>query len=279
MSIENKNQYHETFDAIRRIDTNGTEFWTSRDLANVLEYHDYRNFISVVKKAKEACKNSQQEEQNHFVDFTEMVPIGSGANRQIDNIALTRYACYLIVQNGDPSKAVIAMGQTYFAIQTRRQEVADSFTQLTEDQKRLSIRQEMAEHNKSLVAAAQDAGVTTPPEFAVFQDHGYKGLYGGLSARNIHSRKGLKPSQKILDHMGSTELAANLFRATQTEEKLRREQVTGKSSANFAHYEVGSKVRQTIKEIGGAMPEDLPTPDKSIKQIEREQKKLESKDK
>jgi DNA-damage-inducible protein D len=273
-------EYHVAFDTIRRVDQNGTEYWTARDLSRALEYHEYRNILAAIARAKEACANSGENVDNHFVDFNEMVFIGSGAQRSVDNIALSRYACYLIVQNGDPSKPVIAIGQTYFALQTRRQEIADEkrFSDLTESQKRLAIRQEMVEHNKALVAAAQNAGVETTQEFAIFQDHGYRGLYGGLGARDIHVRKELKKSQKILDHMGSTELAANLFRATQTEEKLKRENVQGKSQANRTHQKVGERVRQTIKDLGGTMPENLPTPEKSIKQLEREKKKLESKD-
>jgi DNA-damage-inducible protein D len=205
-----------------------------------------------------------------------MVDIGSGAKRQVEDFRLSRYACYLIVQNGDPGKPVIANGQTYFAMQTRRQELADSakFSQLGEDEKRLAIRNELATHNKHLAAAAKDAGVETPLDYAIFQDHGYKGLYGGLGNKEIHARKDLKKSQKILDHMGSTELAANLFRATQTEEKLRRDQVQGKTHANKTHFDVGRKVRQTIAELGGTMPESLPKPDASIQQIESAKKKL-----
>lgn len=205
-----------------------------------------------------------------------MVEIGSGAKREVEDVRLSRYACYLIVQNGDPAKPLIANGQTYFAIQTRRQELANDrkFARLSEDEKRLAIRNELATHNKHLAAAAKKAGVETGLDYAIFQDHGYKGLYGGLGQKEIHVRKGLKKSQKILDHMGSTELAANLFRATQTEEKLRRENVRGKQQANLTHYEVGRKVRQTIKDLGGTMPENLPKPDKSIRQVQSAQKKL-----
>ena len=207
-----------------------------------------------------------------------MVTLGSGAERRVTDYRLTRYACYLIVQNGDPSKPVIANGQTYFAVQTRRQELADDghLRNHSEDTRRLMLRGELAEHNKALTSAAKRAGVESGLDYAIFQDHGYKGLYGGLGAKDIHTTKGLKKSQKILDHMGSTELAANLFRATQTEDKLRRDNVRGKRQANETHREVGAKVRQTIAEIGGTMPEKLPTPAKSIKQIEKEQQALRS---
>jgi len=269
-------QHHATFESIRHLDEDGNESWLARSLAKVLEYSEYRHFLPVVDRAREACHNSGQAVSDHFEDILEMVDIGSGAKRELANVRLSRYACYLIVQNGDPSKPVIANGQTYFAMQTRRQELADDekFARLSEDEKRLAIRNELAQHNKHLAAAAKEAGVETSLDYAIFQDHGYKGLYGGLGNREIHARKGLKKSQKILDHMGSTELAANLFRATQTEEKLKRDKVSGKQRANQTHFEVGKKVRQTIKEIGGTMPEALPTPDASIKQIESAKKKL-----
>ena len=204
-----------------------------------------------------------------------MVNIGSGAQRKLKDVTLSRYACYLVVQNGDPSKPVIAAGQIYFAIQTRRQELADDdvFKKLREDEKRLFLHNELKEHNKQLVETAQQAGVETNIDFAIFQNHGYKGLYGGLDQKGIHQHKGLKKSQKILDHMGSTELAANLFRSTQAEEKLRRDNVQSKTHANQTHFDVGSKVRDTIRELGGTMPEDLPSPEKSIKQLETAEKK------
>jgi DNA-damage-inducible protein D len=269
-------QNHATFEGVRQLDEEGNEFWLARDLAPLLEYQDWRNFMQVVEKARQACSASGHAVVDHFGDLTKMVDIGSGAKRQVEDCRLSRYACYLIVQNGDPSKPVIANGQTYFALQTRRQELADDekFARLSEDDKRLAIRNELAEHNKNLAAAAKEAGVETSLDYAVFQDHGYKGLYGGLGNKEIHARKGLKKSQKILDHMGSTELAANLFRATQTEEKLKRDKIRGKQRANLTHFEVGKKVRQTIKEIGGTMPEALPNPEASIKQIERAKKKL-----
>jgi DNA-damage-inducible protein D len=272
-------KHHATFEAIRHQDERGNDFWFARDLAPLLEYQDWRNFVQVVEKARMACEAAGQRIRDHFGDVTRMVEIGSGARREIDDVRLSRYACYLIVQNGDPAKPVIALGQTYFAIQTRRQELADDerFARLSEDDKRLAIRNELATHNKHLAAAAKEAGVITSLDYAIFQDHGYKGLYGGLTAKDLHARKGLKKSQKILDHMGSTELAANLFRATQTEEKLKREQVRGKQHANQTHFEVGRKVRQTIQELGGTMPERLPTPDRSIKQLASAKKKLEKK--
>lgn len=273
-------QHHATFEGMRQTDAEGNEFWLARQLANVLEYSQYRHFLPVVAKAQEACANSGQATADHFEDVLTMVDIGSGAKRQIEDIRLSRYACYLIVQNGNPSKPVVANGQTYFAIQTRRQELANDsgFGQLSEDEKRLAIRNELAQHNKYLAAAAADAGVESGKDFAIFQNHGYRGLYGGLDASGIHAHKGLKKSQKILDHMGSTELAANLFRATQTEEKLRRDGVQGKRQANETHFAVGKKVRETIEELGGTMPEDLPTPERSIKQIESAQGKLPKKD-
>ena len=273
--IEKK--HHRTFEELREIDESGQEFWTGRRLSKVLEYSEYRHFLPVIEKAKEACRNSGYEIQDHFEEFLGMVDIGSGAKREVPDVKLSRYACYLVVQNGDPTKPVIANGQTYFALQTRRQELADdkAFQQLKEDEKRLFLRNELKEHNKQLVEAAQLAGVETTIDFAVFQNHGYKGLYGGLDAKGIHGRKGLKKSQKILDHMGSTELAANLFRATQAEEKLRRDKVKGKDKANQTHFEVGAKVRQTIKELGGTMPEELPVPEKSVKKLERKQKMVE----
>ena len=266
---------HQSFESIRQKDESYGEYWLARQLAKVLEYSEYRHFLPVIERAKEACRNSGYPIEDHFEDILEMVDIGSGAKRSLADVRLSRYACYLIVQNGDPSKPVIANGQTYFALQTRRQEMKDSeaFAKLTEDEKRLAIRNELAEHNKHLAAAAKDAGIETPLDYAIFQDHGYKGLYGGRGAKEIHGLKNLKKNQKILDHMGSTELAANLFRATQTEDKLRRDQIHGKHQANQTHYTVGTKVRQTIADLGGVMPENLPTPETSIQQL-RENKRL-----
>ena len=263
----------ETFENIKHINEYGQEFWFARELQEVLQYSDWRNFQNAVFKAMEACQNSGNQISDHFGDVTKMIKLGKNAHRQIQDYALSRYACYLIVMNGDPQKEIVAVGQTYFAVKTRQQELIEEYDRLSEDQRRLAIRREMKEHNKSLAEAAQMAGVDTNLEDAIFQNCGYQGLYGGLGAKEIAARKGLKKSQNILDHMGSTELAANLFRATQTDEKLRKEHIQGKEAANRTHREVGEKVRQTIKELGGTMPEDLPTPDKSIKQLEREQRK------
>jgi DNA-damage-inducible protein D len=243
------------FETIKRLDNNGKEYWSSRELAKVLEYTDYRNFLTAVNKAKVACENSGEVIHNHFVDTNEMVLIGSGAEKPLETIYLSRYACYLIVQNSDPTKVVVAKGQTYFAIQTRRQEKTDS---LVEDHNRIFLREEMKKHNTSLMQTASVAGVES---FAIFQNAGYKGLYGGLTMQDIHAKKKLKKSQKILDHMNSEELAANLFRATQTDAKIKRENIKGQGNANMAHYEVGQKVRTTIANLGGTMPEELPTPD------------------
>lgn len=266
--------HHQTFESLKQ-NENGHEFWSARKLAKVLQYYEYRNFLPVLEKAKKACEKSGHTIENHFVEANEMVKIGSGAKRNMPNVRLSRYACYLVVQNGDPTKPVIANGQTYFAIQTRRQELSDNevFQQLKEDEKRVFLRNELREHNKLLVETAQQSGVETNIDFAIFQNHGYKGLYGGLDAKGIHHQKGLKKKQKILDHMGSTELAANLFRATQTEEKLRREQVKGKALANKTHFEVGKKVRKTIEELGGTMPEKLPPVEKDVRALKKELRK------
>ena len=273
LSDEEKNNYTESlFESIRHINEYDQEFWYARELQIALEYTEWRNFCKVIDKAKEACNGSNNVVSDHFVDVNKIVSAGA-TSKDIGDIELSRYACYLIVQNGDPRKKTIALGQTYFAVKTRQQELIENYDNLTSDQKRLAIRREMAEHNKMLVAAAKDAGVETSLEYAIFQNYGYMGLYGGLKAQDIKERKGLKKSQSILDHMGYEELAANLFRATQAEAKLRRDNVQGKDEANRTHFEVGKKVRDTIKELGGTMPEDLPTPEKSIQQLEREEKK------
>lgn len=275
LTEDEQNSYTETlFESIRHVNEYGEEFWYARELQTALEYAKWDNFKKVIDRAITACGNSKNPVSDHFAEVGKMVNIGSGAERDISDYELSRYACYLIVQNADPRKKVVALGQTYFAVKTRQQELIENYDALSEDLKRLAIRNEMKVHNKSLAEAANMAGISEPRDYAIFQNKGYQGLYGGLGRKEIHERKGLKKSQDILDYMGSTELAANLFRATQTDEKLRKEHIIGKEAANQTHYEVGRKVRQTIKELGGTMPEDLPTPSKGIKQIEREQKKL-----
>ena len=268
--IENYNDI--VFEKIKQIDENGVEFWYARDLQLIFEYREWRNFTKVIDKAKEACLNSGLNIIDHFIYINKNITLSNNATRKIEDIKLTRYACYLIVQNSDPRKSIVALGQTYFSMQTRKQELQENFDSLSEEQKRLAIRKDLKEHNKHLVNAASDAGVKTAIDYARFQNFGYKGLYGGLDAKGIHTKKGLEKNQKILDHMGSTELAANLFRATQTEDKLRREEIKGKENANNTHFEVGKVVRNTIKELGGTMPEDLPTPTKIIKELEKEEK-------
>jgi len=271
MSEKIESGYTQTiFEKIRQVDESGHEFWSARQLLKVLDYVEFRNFMPVIERAKEACVNSGQDIRNHFVDCNEMVDIGSGAQREMASVRLSRYACYLIVQNADPGKEVVALGQTYFAVQTRLSEIRkmDGYARLgTEEEKRLFLRDEMKKHNLQLARVAKESGVIEPADYAIFQNHGYKGLYGGLDAGGMRKHRGLAKGQNILDHMGSTELAANLFRATQTEEKLKKEKVDSKTKANQTHYEVGKKVRKIIHEIGGAMPENLPTA-VDIKKIE-----------
>ena len=243
------------FDEMKNSSEYQAEYWSARQLAKTLEYKDYRNFETVLKKAKEACKNSGQSVNDHFGDVTDMIEVGKTASREITDTHLSRYACYLVVQNADPSKEIVALGQAYFAIQTRRQEVQEL---QVEDQKRLFLRDEITTHNKHLAETAAKAGVKN---YAIFTNYGYMGLYGGRKVQDIHRLKKLKKSQKILDHMGSEELAANLFRATQTDAKIKREEIQGEARPNRAHHDVGKKVRETIRELGGTMPEKLPTPD------------------
>ncbi|MBQ1837607.1 MAG: DNA damage-inducible protein D [Neisseriaceae bacterium] len=266
--------YHEhIFENIKHIDENGQEYWLARELQPVLEYAQWRRFEEAIERAKIACQNSNHKVSDHFADLGKTITMPKGATRTVNDYKLSRYACYLIVMNGDPRKEVIALGQTYFAVKTRQQELAEHYDELSEEQKRLAIRQEIKQHNKSLAEAAHNAGVTSSQDYAIFQNKGYQGLYGGLGVKEIHRRKGLKKNERILDNMGSTELAANLFRATQTDEKLRRENIQGKQAAYDTHYAVGRTVRETILQLGGTMPENLPTPDKSIQEIEMDEKK------
>lgn len=249
------------FEQIRKSDDNGNEFWSARDLAKVLEYTEYRHFKPAVERAREACANSGQNVGDHFEDMLGMIELGKGGKRQVEDVKLSRYACYLIVQNADPAKEVVALGQTYFAVQTRLQEIRqmEEYNQLnSEDEKRIFLRGELTRNNLLLAEAAKTAGVIEPIDYAIFQNHGYMGLYGGLDAKAIREKKGLQNTQNLPDHMGSSELAANVFRATQTDDKLRRENIVGKDKANQTHFEVGAKVRQTIQELGGTMPENLP---------------------
>ena len=263
-------QQKKLFDDLRHIDEDGNEYWLARELQEALQYAKWENFHKVIKTAQIACKISQQNISDHFPEVRKMVAIGSGAKRSQVDYKLTRYACYLIVMNGDPRKEVIAWGQTYFAVKTRQQELAELYERLSEDEKRLFIRGDIRQKNMLLAEAAHKAGIITNREYAAFQDAGYRGLYGGLTARDIAENKGLQSGEEILDHMGSEELAANLFRITQTEAKMRREGTDTPAKANAAHYEVGKIVRKAIKEAGGTMPENLPTPDKSIKELESE---------
>lgn len=263
------------FESIRHFDENGVEYWSARELAPYLGYKRWENFLEVLDKARKACKSSVGTTVNDFRDVTKIVKAGF-TEKPSEDVQLTRYACYLTAQNGDSRKTEIAQAQTYFAIQTRYAEIQqmEAYQALTtEESKRLFLREELRKHNSQLADAAHDAGVMTPLDYAVFQNFGYKGLYNGLTAQGIHKKKGLKKGQNILDHMGSTELAANLFRATQAEEKIRRENIKGKSSANKAHFEVGRKVRKAIEDIGGTMPEDLPSAE-SIKTLESKQKHI-----
>jgi len=261
------------FEAIRHETADGTEYWSARELAPLLEYSRWENFRQAVDRAILACRNSAEAVADHFRETTKMVVVGSGAQRRVKDVHLSRYACYLVIQNGDPEKPAIALGQTYFAVQTRRAEQADELAGLTEAQRRIYTRYQLADNNEALSATARTAGVITPTDFAVFQNAGYRALYNGEDARAIHRRKGLQATQHILDHMGAEELGANLFRVTQAEAKIRREAIQGAPAATAAHAEVGRKVRDTIADLGGTMPEDLPTPAQSIPELERAERK------
>ncbi len=265
-----KSKEYKLFEDIKQTRIDGSEFWSARELAGVLAYNKWENFHKVIKRAMIACENSGHSICNDFPEVSKIVEAGA-TNKKIKDYELSRYACYLIVQNGDPRKEVIALGQTYFAIQTYRQEVADHFNELSEDRRRLVVRGDIKQWNQLLAETAHDAGVITAEEFAIFQNAGYMGLYGGLTVDDIHEKKELEVGQKILDYMGSTELIANLFRISQTEEKLRKDKIEDAKTANAVHHTVGKEVRKAIEEIGGTMPEDLPTPKKGIDEIEKEQ--------
>ena len=266
-----KNYNNKTFEEIKYIDKDGVEFWYARELQLVLTYKEWRKFENVILKAKKACENSGGNVFDHFVDVDKMVQIGSGAERKQNDYKLTRYACYLIAQNGDSRKEVIALAQTYFAVQTRKQEITEKeYSMLTEDEKRFYQRDLTRKGNYSLNQAAKNAGVKN---FDKFHNSGYRGLYNGETADDIAKRKGLRYREDILDNMGSEELAANLFRITQTESKLKKENIQGEAEANIAHYNIGKNIREVIEKNGGTMPEELPTPKKSLKQLEKENKK------
>jgi len=264
---------YKTFEGIKHIDETGEEFWLARELSEVLQYSKWENFSKVIKRAMLACQNSGYSIDDCFPEVRKSIISGKGKKSEIIDYKLTRYACYLIVQNGDPRKEIIALGQTYFAIQTRRAEVADYFNQLDEDNKRLVIRGDIKQWNQMLAEAAHNAGVITNEEFAKFQNAGYMGLYGGETVEDIHKRKGLTEKQKILDYMNSNELIANLFRISQAEQKLIKDNVDNPQTAKETHYVVGKEVRATIERVGGTMPEDMPTPIKGISEVEREQLK------
>ena len=265
-----KGKEYKRFEDIKHIREDGSEYWSARELAPALEYTQWRNFENVIKRAMIACENSGHSILDDFAEVSKIVEAGATSKPKKD-YELSRYACYLIVQNGDPRKQAIALGQTYFAIQTYRQELADHYNQLDEDRRRLVVRGDIKQWNQLLAETAHDAGVITNEEFAIFQNAGYMGLYGGLDVDDIHSKKKLSAEQKILDSMGSTELIANLFRISQTEEKLRKDNIIGAEKATSTHYAVGREVRRAIEKIVGTMPEDLPTPEKSLQQIEKEQ--------
>ncbi len=260
-----------SFEDIKHIDENGGEFWYARELQEVLQYTEWRKFEGVIKKAKTSCESSGITAIDHFVGADKMIKVAKGATRNVDDYKLSRYACYLIAQNGDSRKRVIALAQTYFAVQTRRQELSEKeYSELTEDEKRFYQRDLTRKGNYSLNVAAKNAGVKN---FDKFHNAGYKGLYNGETADDIAKRKGLRYREDILDNMGSDELIANLFRISQTEQKLKKDNIHGEKNADETHYEVGKKVRKAIADIGGTMPEDLPTPSKSLKQLEKENSK------
>lgn len=256
------------FEEIKHFDENGVEFWYARELMEILEYAKWGNFVKVINKAIEACKNSNINTSNHFAGVGKTIKMPKGAEKVVEDFKLTRYACYLIAQNGDSRKKTIALAQTYFAVQTRKQEITrQEYEQLSEDEKRLYTRQNVKDKNKFLFDTAKLAGVKN---YGKFNNYGYRGLYNGETAKDIAKRKGISEKEDILDYMSSTELATNLFRITQTDEVLKNKNINNEDDACKTHHNVGQAVRQTIKRIGGTMPENMPTPHKSTKEIEKE---------
>ena len=256
------------FENIKHVDETGIEFWYARELQNVLEYHQWRSISDLIKRAKVACKESKYNVDDHFAVQRKMVDIGSKTTRNVLDYKLSRYACYLIVMNGNPKKEIIALAQTYFAIQTRKQELSEKeYSQLTEDEKRFYQRNLTKKGNYSLNQAAKKAGVRN---FDTFHNFGYRGLYNGETANDIAKRKKLRYREDILDNMCSDELIANLFRISQTEQKLKKDDIHGETNANLTHYNVGKKIRNTIEELGGTMPENFPTPIRSLKELEKD---------
>ena len=269
---EIKEHTEKIFEDIKHIDEEGDEYWYARELQRVLGYSQWRRFKNTVSKAKTSCNNSNVRVEDHFANVGKMINLGKGGTRNINDYKLSRYACYLIAQNGDSRKKTIALAQTYFAIQTRKQELSEKeYSMLTEDEKRFYQRNLTRKGNYSLNMVARNVGVRN---FDKFHNAGYKGLYGGETANDIAKRKKLRYREYILDNMNEDELVANLFRINQTKQKLLKDKVQGESNASDIHYEVGKKVRKAIKDIGGTMPEDMPTPKKSLKELEKENKKL-----
>ena len=277
METETTQHSMPAFAACRKADSNGNEYWSGRDLAKILGYSDYKSFLPVLKKAMQACHNSNQKEEEHFNDIFEVKAINDVARLRYNDVRLSRYGCYLCIQNADPSHKAVALGQTYFAIQTRMAELREmeQYNGLkTATEKRVFLREQLAKHNLQLAAAARKAGIIKPSDYALFQNHGYMGLYGGLDAQAIRDKKQLSPKENILDHMESTELAANLFRATQTEQKLTRDKVHSIEDANSIHFAVGLKIRNAMEQIGSVLPEDLP----AVPPLKTKPKKVNSKE-
>ena len=263
------------FEDIKHIDKNGSEYWLARELQNVLGYHQWRSINDLIERAKTVCQESNYNIDDHFAMQRKMIKLAKGAKRNVVDYKLSRYACYLIVMNGNPQKEIIALGQTYFAIQTRKQELTEKeYNELTEDEKRLYRRNQARKGNYNLNQTAVNSGVK---DLARFHNAGYKGLYNGETADDIFKRKKLRYREDILDNMGSEELADNIFRIAQTDAKLKRDNVDNEYTANFVHYEVGREIRNSIKRLGGTMPENLPTPDRSLKELEKDNKKIQIK--